>query len=56
MNDMAATSQHVTQQAGGITHLDTEELNALLRRTPFNRSGYVRPLDEARRRRAGHRR
>ncbi len=50
MNDMAATSQYLAARAGGINHLDTADLNAFLRRTPFNRGGYIRPIDAARQR------
>lgn len=48
MNDMASMSRHLAQQAGGVRHLDIGELNAFLRRTPFNRGGYIRPIDVAR--------
>lgn len=50
LNDMAATSQHVAERTGGINGLDTGDLNAFLRRTPFNRGGYIRPIDAARQR------
>lgn len=45
MTDMASMSAHVAAQSGGIAHLDVERLNAFLRRTPYNRSGFVRPID-----------
>ena len=48
MNDMAATAEYITARDGGITHLDVLELNALLLRTPYNRDGYVRPIDTLR--------
>ena len=50
MNDMASMSEHVAAQSGGVAHLDVEELNAFLRRTPYNRGGYFRPVDAARER------
>lgn len=50
MNDMTSTAEYVALRSGGIKHLDTDELNALLRRTPYNRGGYIRPLDAARER------
>lgn len=50
MNDMASMSERVAAQSGGIAHLDVNELNALLRRTPYNRDGHVRPIDAARQR------
>lgn len=50
MSDMASTSQYLAERAGGINHLDTGELNAFLRRTPFNRGGYIRPIEAARQR------
>jgi hypothetical protein len=48
MNDMAATSRYLAERVGGIDHLDAGDLNAVLRRAPFNRSGYIRPIDAAR--------
>jgi hypothetical protein len=48
MNDMASMSQRIAEQAGGITSLDVEDLNAFLRRTPYKRDGYFRPIDAAR--------
>ncbi len=50
MNDMAGTSQYLAGRAGDVMHLDTGELNALLRRTPYNRGGYFHPIDAARQR------
>ena len=50
MNDMASMSESIAGQAGGVTCLDVEELNAFLRRTPYNRGGYFRPIDAARQR------
>jgi len=50
MNDMAATSEHMAERAGGVTYLDVDDLNASLRRTPYNRDGYFRPIDAARQR------
>ncbi len=50
MNDMASMSQRIAEQAGGITSLDVEDLNAFLRRTPYKRDGYFRPIDAARQR------
>ena len=48
MNDMASMSQRIAEQAGGISSLDVEDLNAFLRRTPYKRDGYLRPIDAAR--------
>jgi hypothetical protein len=48
MNDMASTAEHISHRSGGVRHLDVDELNALLRRTPYHRGGYFRPLDAAR--------
>lgn len=50
MNDMAATSRYLAERAGGVNHLDTADLNAFLRRTPFDRGGHIRPIDAARQR------
>ena len=50
MNDMASMSQRIAEQAGGITRLDVEDLNAFLRRTPYRRDGYFRPVEAARQR------
>ncbi|UUY03868.1 hypothetical protein LRS13_24970 [Svornostia abyssi] len=50
MNDMVFLSEHMAAQAGGVTRLDIEELNAFLRRTPYNRGGYIRPRDAVRQR------
>lgn len=50
MNDMAAMSEHLAARAGGVTRIDVEEHNAFLRRTPYNRDGYFRPIDAARQR------
>ena len=50
MNDMASMSQRIAEQAGGITSLDVEDLNAFLRRTPYKCDGYFRPIDAARQR------
>ena len=48
MNDMAASAEHLTARAGGLRHVDVDELNAFLRSTPYNRGGYIRPIDAAR--------
>lgn len=48
MNDMASMSQRIAEQASGISSLDVEDLNAFLRRTPYKRDGYCRPIDAAR--------
>jgi len=50
MNDMASMSERLAEQAGGITRLDVEDLNAFLRRTPYRRDGYFRPVEAARQR------
>ncbi len=50
MNDMASMSDCLAGRAGGVTCLDVEELNLFLRRTPYKRDGYVRPIDAARQR------
>jgi len=50
MNDMASMSESIAGQAGGVTCLDVEELNTFLRRTPYNRGGFFRPIDAARQR------
>jgi hypothetical protein len=50
MNDMAAMSERLAERAGDVTLLDIEELNAFLRRTPYNRGGHFRPIDAARQR------
>lgn len=50
INDMASLSEHLAAQAGGVTDLDVGELNAFLRRTPYNRDGHFRPIDAARQR------
>jgi hypothetical protein len=48
MNDMASMSQRIAEQTSGISSLDVEDLNAFLRRTPYKRDGYFRPIDAAR--------
>lgn len=50
MNDMASMSQRIAEQAGGLRALDVEDLNAFLRRTPYKRDGYFRPIDAVRQR------
>ncbi len=50
LNDMASMSQRFAEQASGISSLDVEDLNAFLRRTPYNRDGYFRPVEAARQR------
>ena len=50
MNDMASMSERITAQRGGLRALDVGELNAFLRRTPYKRVGYFRPIDAARER------
>lgn len=50
MNDMASMSRRIAEHAGGISNVDVEDLNAFLRRTPYNRDGYFRPIDAARQR------
>jgi hypothetical protein len=50
MNDMASMSAHVAAQAGGVTHLDVEELNAFPAPHPYDRDGFLRPIDAARQR------
>lgn len=52
MNDMAATSEHLAASAGGLRHVDVDDLNAFLRRTPYNRGGYIRPIEAVRQRAA----
>lgn len=48
MNDMASMSERITVQGGGLRTLDVGELNAFLRRTPYQRDGYFRPIDAVR--------
>ena len=48
MKDMASMSQRIAERAGGVSSLDVEDLNAFLRRTPYKRDGYFRPIDAAR--------
>jgi hypothetical protein len=50
MNDMAIMSKVYAAQAGGIALLDVDELNAHLRRTPYKRDVYFRPIDATRER------
>ena len=50
MNDMASMSQRIAEQAGGISRLAVDDLKAFLRRTPYNRDGYLRPVEAARQR------
>ncbi len=47
MNDMGSAARFAAQRAGGIGALDATDFNAFLRRTPYNRDGYVRPIDAA---------
>ena len=44
MNDMASSSEYLAARAG---HLDVDARNALLRRTPDNLDGHLRPIDAA---------
>jgi hypothetical protein len=48
MNDMAASAEYIAARSGGIARLDVQEFNAFLLRTPYNRDGYVRPIDAVR--------
>jgi len=62
MNDMAARVGYAVDAAGGLSCLDVDAINRQLRRTPYNRDGYLYPIDQAqtqgdarsRRRQAAH--
>lgn len=45
MNDTALTSRRIIDQAGGLSHVDLDGLNHLLRRTLHYRDGYHQPLE-----------
>lgn len=45
MNDMATHVRYIVASAGGLNHFDVETVNHHLRRTPYNRDGYLYPID-----------
>jgi hypothetical protein len=45
MNDMAAHISYAVADAGGLGHCDIDGVNRQLRRTPYNRGGFVYPID-----------
>jgi hypothetical protein len=45
MNDMATHVDYAVAAAGGLGRCDTETVNRQLRRTPYNRGGYLYPID-----------
>lgn len=47
MNDMAAHIGYAVDAAGGLSRLDVAAINRQLRRTPYNRDGYLYPIDQA---------
>jgi hypothetical protein len=47
MNDMAQTVDWVVRQSGGPDRVDLVDLQRLLARTPYNRGGFLRPVDAA---------
>lgn len=45
MNDMAAHIDYAVAAAGGLSSCHIEGVNQQLRRTPYNRGGYLYPID-----------
>lgn len=45
MNDSAHACQNSAASAGGLEHVDLDDLNRFLRRQLHNRNGYRQPLD-----------
>jgi hypothetical protein len=45
MNDMATHIDYAVAAAGGLGRCDIDGINRQLRRTPYNRGGYVYPID-----------
>lgn len=45
MNDMAVHIDHAVAAAGGLSRCDAELISGQLHRTPYNRGGYLYPID-----------
>lgn len=45
MNDMATHIDYAVATAGGLSRCEVERVNRQLRRTPYNRGGYLYPID-----------
>jgi hypothetical protein len=45
MNDMATHIDYAVTEAGTLGRCDIDAVNRQLRRTPYNRAGYVYPID-----------
>lgn len=45
MNNMAEHIRYAVASAGGLSRCDIDAVNHHLRRTPYNRGGYVYPID-----------
>lgn len=45
MNDSALACRYSIERAGGLEHIDLDDLNRFLRRQLHNRDGYRQPLD-----------
>lgn len=50
MNDMASMTTYIAAAEGGIAHVDMRDHNRFLRRTPYNRGEYIRPIEVVRER------
>lgn len=47
MNDMAVQIEYAVASAGGLPRCDAADVSRHLRRTPYNRGGYLYPIDLA---------
>jgi hypothetical protein len=47
MNDMAVHVEYAVASAGGLSRCDPAAISRHLRRTPYNRGGYLYPIDLA---------
>jgi hypothetical protein len=45
MNDMAIHIDYAVASVGGLGHCDADAISRQLRRTPYNRGGYLYPID-----------
>lgn len=45
MNDMAVHIDYAVATAGGLSRCDADAISRHLRRTPYNRGGYLYPID-----------
>ncbi|HEX6228465.1 MAG TPA: hypothetical protein VFZ41_03270, partial [Solirubrobacterales bacterium] len=55
MNDMAAHIDYAIASAGGLERADADAVSRHPRRTPYNRGGYLYPIDVAIERAGGSR-